>query len=118
MSKSDKVWLRCPNCKEGFVHCVDNSGANAGALAGAGVGTALGAKLGLGGLIAGAATGSHLGIILGPIGMAVGVIGGGVAGLILGKKVGNKFDKPQCPKCGIKFSVHDGMSDEPPRISG
>jgi hypothetical protein len=110
MSKSDRVWLSCPNCKEGFVHCVDNSGKNAGALVGAATGATLGSKLGLGGLIAGAATGTKLGILLGPVGMAAGVIGGGVVGLIFGKKVGDKIDKPQCPKCGIKFSVHDGMA--------
>ena len=34
-------------------------------------------------------------------------------GLILGKNFGDKFDKPQCPKCGIKFSIEAGM--EPPK---
>ena len=116
MSKDVKVWLKCPNCKEGFVHFVDNSGKYAGALVGTGAGLTLGSKVGLGGLLAGAVTGTKLGAILGPIGMAAGVVGGGVLGLIFGKKFGDKFDKPQCPACGVKFSIHDGMSEEPQTI--
>ena len=35
----------------------------------------------------------------------------------LGKKFGDKFDKPQCPKCGIKFSIEAGM-EPPKRLEG
>ena len=117
MSKEIKVWLTCPSCQESFVHFVDKSGKHAGALLGAGAGLTLGSKVGLGGFLAGAATGTKLGAILGPIGMAAGVVGGGVLGLVLGKNFGDKFDKPQCPKCGIKFSIETGM-EPPKRLEG
>lgn len=100
-----KLWLECPNCKEGFVHAEDNSGKNALGMAGAATGATVGSKIGLGGFVAGAITGTKVGAILGPVGLVAGIIGGGVTGLILGKKFGDKFDKPQCPKCGVKFSI-------------
>jgi hypothetical protein len=107
--QKEKIWLVCPACKEGFVHWIDESGKKALGLVGAAAGATLGTKIGLGGALAGAALGTKAGILLGPIGMAVGLIGGGVAGLITGKKFGEKFDRPQCPKCGVKFDITAGF---------
>jgi hypothetical protein len=114
METKEKIWLVCPNpgCREGFVHFTDESGKRALGLIGAAAGATLGSKIGLGGFLAGAAVGTKAGALLGPIGMAAGLIGGGVAGLITGKKFGNKFDKPQCPKCGIKFDISAGFPKE------
>lgn len=112
--ENEKIWLVCPNpgCKEGFVHFIDESGKKAMGLVGAAAGATLGTKVGVGGFLAGAALGTKTGVLLGPIGMAAGFVGGGVAGLLLGKNFGNKFDKPQCPKCGIKFDISAGFSGE------
>jgi hypothetical protein len=110
--QKEKIWLKCPACKEGFVHWIDESGKKALGLVGAAAGATLGTKIGLGGALAGAALGTKAGILLGPIGMAVGLIGGGVVGLITGKKFGEKFDRPQCPKCGVKFDITAGFSKQ------
>ena len=108
-NENEKIWLVCPNCKEGFVHFIDESGKKALGLVGAAAGATLGAKLGLGGFLAGAALGTKAGLLLGPVGMAAGLVGGGIAGLFLGQNFGKKFDKPQCPKCGIKFDITSGF---------
>lgn len=110
-NEKEKIWLVCPNpgCKEGFVHFIDESGKKALGLVGAAAGATLGTKVGIGGVLAGAAIGTKAGVLLGPIGMAVGLVGGGIAGLVTGKKFGEKFDRPQCPKCGIKFDITAGF---------
>jgi hypothetical protein len=110
-NENEKIWLVCPNpnCKEGFVHFIDESGKKALGLVGAAAGATLGTKVGLGGALAGAALGTKAGILLGPLGMAAGLVGGGIIGLITGKKFGKKFDRPQCPKCGIKFDITAGF---------
>ncbi len=112
--EKEKIWLVCPNptCKEGFVHFIDESGKKALGLVGAAAGATLGAKVGFGGLLAGAALGTKAGVLLGPIGMGIGLVGGGIAGLVLGKDFGKKFDRPQCPKCGIKFDITAGFPKE------
>ena len=110
-NENEKIWLECPNpaCKEGFVHFIDESGKKALGLVGAAAGATLGTKVGLGGFLAGAALGTKAGVLLGPVGMAAGLVGGGIIGLISGKKFGQKFDRPQCPKCGIKFDITAGF---------
>ena len=35
-----------------------------------------------------------------------------VIGLVAGKKFGEKFDKPRCPKCGVKFDIREGFPKE------
>lgn len=105
-----RIWLECPHCHEGFIHYVDNSGAKALGLLGAATGGTLGTKLGAGaGLLGGALVGTKAGAILGPVGMAAGLVIGAGAGLFSGKKFGEKFDKPQCPKCGVKFHINAGF---------
>lgn len=108
--EKERIWLRCPHCKEGFAHEIDESGKRALGIVGAAAGATLGSKIGLGGALAGAALGTKAGFLLGPIGIAAGLIGGGVAGLIAGKKFGEKFDKPQCPNCRIKFDINEGFA--------
>jgi hypothetical protein len=107
--QKEKIWLECPACKEGFVHWIDESGKNALGLVGAAAGATLGTKIGVGGFLAGAALGTKAGVLLGPIGMAAGLVGGGIVGLMTGKKFGEKFDRPQCPKCGTKFDITAGF---------
>ena len=110
-SVKEKIWLVCPNtsCSEGFVHFIDESGKKALGLVGAAAGATLGTKVGIGGALAGAAMGTKAGAILGPMGLVVGVVGGGILGLMTGKKFGEKFDRPQCPKCGVKFDINLGL---------
>jgi hypothetical protein len=109
--EKEKIWIVCPNpsCKEGFVHFIDESGKKALGIVGAAAGATLGTKVGFGGALAGAALGTKAGILFGPIGMAAGIIGGGIFGLTAGKKFGEKFDRPQCPKCGVKFDIREGF---------
>jgi hypothetical protein len=110
-TEKEKIWLVCPNnvCSEGFVHFIDESGKRALGLVGAAAGAALGTKVGIGGALAGAAMGTKAGAILGPMGLAVGLVGGGILGLVTGKEFGKKFDRPQCPKCGVKFDINAGF---------
>ena len=92
---SNKVYVHCPACGTGFVHLVESSGKAAGGLGGAAAGATLGAKMGLFG---------------GPAGAAVGAVAGGLFGALTGKSFGDKFDRPRCPGCGVKFQMPEGMN--------
>jgi hypothetical protein len=76
---SNKVYVHCPACGFGFVHMVENSGKAAGGLGGAAAGATLGANA------------------------------GGIFGALTGKSFGDKFDRPRCPGCGVKFQMPEGM---------
>jgi len=114
-NENEKIWLVCPNpnCKEGFVHFIDESGKKLLGIVGAAAGGTVGAKAGvLGGVLSGALVGAKGGLLGGPIGLVAGVIVGSVVGLGAGKKFGEKFDKPRCPKCGVKFDIREGFPKE------
>jgi hypothetical protein len=49
------------------------------------------------------------GLIGGPAGAAVGALAGGIFGALTGKSFGDKFDRPRCPGCGVKFQMPEGM---------
>lgn len=112
-NENEKIWLVCPNCKEGFVHSKDESGKKLFGIFGAAAGGTVGAKAGvLGGVLSGALIGAKGGLLGGPIGLVAGVIGGSVIGLVAGKKFGEKFDRAKCPNCKTEFHSTAGFPKE------
>lgn len=95
MADNNLVFIHCPSCGFGFKHETSSAG------------TAVG---GVGGAAAGAALGAKIGIVAGPLGAIAGTIPGAILGAVFGAGAGSSFDKPQCPKCGVKFAVPDNLT--------
>jgi hypothetical protein len=93
-SKEGFVFVHCPSCGYSFSHEKLIGGKIAGGAGGATTGAILGAKIG---------------IALGPLGAIAGTIPGAILGGVFGRNLGNKYDKPRCPKCSTKFEIPENL---------